>query len=132
MRTAAAYALVLVLTALFTVWGAVLTMLRLGDVPVPLGLLLAVAVGPLCWLGGSWVPSRYAVAGPAVLWALLVLPLMTVRREGDLIITGSARGVAFLALGALSSVVAIAGWVPRATPGGPDSRSTARGGVAAR
>jgi hypothetical protein len=129
----ASYVLLLVLTALVTVWGAVLTMLRIGGVPVPLGLLLAVAIGPLCWAGGNRVGARIGTAGPGLVWALLVLPLLTTRPEGDLVITGSARGVTYLALGALSAAVAIGGWTrPRASPAPPDSREPSRGGLVAR
>jgi hypothetical protein len=133
-RTArtATYALVLWLTVLVTVWGAVLTMLRAGGVAVPVGLVLVLALGPLCWWGGSIAGSRWGAAGPAALWALLVLPMLTQRREGDLIITGGLRGVCFLALGALAAAGAVGSWPATATPAGRASRDTSHGGVVAR
>lgn len=129
---ALAYVGLLVLMALVTVWGAVLTMLRLGPLPVPLGLVFALAVGPICWTAGTRAGRRLGAAGPALVWALLVLPMMTLTREGDLIITGSARGILFLAVGALSAAVAVGGWTPRATPAPPDSREPSCGGLVAR
>jgi hypothetical protein len=132
LRRTAAYALLLWLTVLVTVWGAVLAMLRLDGTAVPVGLVLVAAVGPCCWWGGELTRSRWGAAGPAVLWAVLVLPMMTQRREGDLIVTGSLRGVTYLAVGALAAAAALGLWQPRATPEAPASRDTPHGGVVAR
>ncbi|MCW2620488.1 MAG: hypothetical protein JWL64_90 [Frankiales bacterium] len=126
------YVVVLWLTALVGVWGAVLTMLRLGGTPVPVGLLLVAALGPCCWWGGDLKRSRWGAAGPAILWAVLVLPMMSQRREGDLIVTGSLRGIAYLAVGALACATATGSWQPRATPAAPTRRDTSHGGVVAR
>ena len=46
------FALVLLLTVLLAVWGAFLVPLRVGGVPVPVGLLLALATVPLGLAGG--------------------------------------------------------------------------------
>lgn len=125
LGTVLAYAVLLVLTALVTVYGAFFTLLSVGGAPVPVGLALALLTGPLCFAGGRITGSRYGVAAPGLLWALLVLPLISQRREGDLIVDGSLRGLAFLALGALSASVAIGLWRARpASPAGSGSRHT--------
>ena len=64
---AARFALVLLLTVLLAVWGAFLVPLRVGDVPVPVGLLLALATVPLGLAGGRALDSRLGVVVPGAL-----------------------------------------------------------------
>ncbi len=108
----ASYALVLVLTAQLAVWGAFLVPLRVADVPVPVGLLLALATAPLCVAGGRLLGGRLGAAVPMVLWTVIALALSTRRREGDLVVTGGALGLAYLALGLLAAAVVVGAWRP--------------------
>ncbi len=110
---AASYGLVLVLTVLLAVWGAFLVLLRVRGVPVPLGLLLALAPVPLCRTAGRLLESRAGAAGPALVWVATALLLGSRRPEGDLVVTGGLLGLTFLALGTLSSAVAVGTFRPR-------------------
>jgi Family of unknown function (DUF6113) len=78
---------------------------------------VAVPVGPVVGVGanlgtGLWAVrltgNRTAVVAPAVGWLAVVLLLSSSRSEGDLVITNSGRGVAFLLLGVLAWAVAAA------------------------
>lgn len=109
---AVSYGLLLVLTLLSAVWGAFLVPLRVGGTPVPLGLLLALAPVPLCLAGGRLLQRRAAAAVPGGLWVATALALGSQRREGDLVVTGGALGIAFLAVGALAAAAAVGGWRP--------------------
>lgn len=110
----ASYALVLVLTVQLAVWGAFLVPLRVGGAPVPIGLLLALATGPLCLAGGRLLGSRTGAVLPLVLWAVVAVALSSRRAEGDLVVTGSALGLAYLVLGLLGAAVTVGVWRPRA------------------
>ena len=125
----ASYALVLVLTLLLAVWGAFLVPLRIGTVPVPLGLLLALAVVPLGLAGGRLLGQRLGVAGPVVVWLLVASLLSSQRREGDLVITNSTLGVGFLLLGLLGAAFTVGVWRPPASPARRSGRDTPGGGV---
>ena len=125
----ASYAVVLVLTLEVAVWGAFLVPLRLGSVPVPLGLLLALAVVPLGLAGGRLLGQRLGVAGPVVVWLFTAACFSSQRREGDLIITNSALGVGFLLLGLLAAAFTVGIWRPTASPARDPGRDTPRGGV---
>ena len=117
----ASYALVLVLTVQLAVWGAFLVPLRVGGTAVPLGLLLALAPVPLCRAGGRLLGSRLGAAGPLVVWSVVAIGLATQRREGDLVVSGSLLGLAFLALGLLGGAVVVGAYRPdraRRPPGG--------------
>lgn len=111
---ALSYALVLVLTVLLVLWGAFLVPLRVGGVPVPVGLVLALATVPLCRAGGRVLGSRWGAAGPGVLWLAVAVALSGRRREGDLVVTGSLLGLGFLVLGMLGAAVVVGAWRPPA------------------
>lgn len=106
------YVLVLVLTVLLALWGAFLVPLRVADLPVPLGLLLALSTVPLCIAGGRVLPSRWGAAGPGLLWIAVAVLLSGRRREGDLVVTGSLLGLGFLLLGLLGTAVVVGAWQP--------------------
>lgn len=109
----ASYALVLVLTVQLAVWGAFLVPLRVGGVPVPVGLALALATIPLCVAGGRVLDSRAGAAVPLALWAVVAVTLSSRRTEGDLVVTGGALGLAYLTLGLLGAAAVVGLWRPR-------------------
>ena len=112
MRSVPAFALVLLLTALLAVWGAFLVPLRLGGVAVPVGVALALANYPLCRAGADALGRRVGGAAVLLLWAVVALQLSSERPEGDLVITGGLRGLAFLLVGLLTAAVAVGSWQP--------------------
>lgn len=101
------YVLVLVLAVLAALWAAFLVPLRVAGRPVPIGVLLALAVVPLCQAAGRLGASRAAAVGPWLAWVATAITLGTRRREGDLVVTGGARGLAFLAIGFLGGAIAV-------------------------
>lgn len=115
-QTAASYALVLVLALLLALWGAFLVPLRLGTVPVPVAVLVAlVGNAALGWCGGR-LYGRLGAAGPGLVWLGVALSLSTQRREGDLVVPGSTTGLLFLLVGAVTSAVAFGAVRRRARP----------------
>ncbi len=108
----ASFALVLLLTVLLCVWGAFLVPLRVGGAPVPVGLLLALATAPLCRAGAAVLGRRAGAAVPMMLWAAVAVSLAGQRREGDLVVTASAFGLAFLGIGLLAAAYAVGSWQP--------------------
>lgn len=80
-----------------------------GSVPVPLSIVAAVlgnlALPALAYrVSGSRVVGLVPVAG----WLAVVVLAAVPRAEGDLIVTGSLRGLAFLLLGAVAAAFAAA------------------------
>ncbi len=82
--------------------------LRIGSVPVPLSIPAAV-------LGNVALPalayrlsgSRITAALPVLVWIAVVIAASVPRPEGDVIVTGTARGVAFLVLGSIAGAYAV-------------------------
>ena len=107
---AAAITAVGLLSAVLAVVGAYLSpsVPHVLGVPVPVGVLVAivgnVAVGVF---GARGTGSRGAPVVSAVVWVLLALFLGSVRPEGDLVVTGSWQGVAFLLLGTAAAAAGI-------------------------
>ncbi len=87
-----------------------LEVLHLSAVAVPVGPVVAV-IGNVAT--GLWAVritgNRTAAAAPALGWLISVLLLSSSRGEGDVVITNSGRGVAFLLLGAAAWVAAAVG-----------------------
>jgi len=105
-ETAASYVLVLVLALLLALWGAFVVPLKVGTVPVPLSVLVAlVGNAALGWWGGR-LYGRVGAAGPGLVWLGVALARGTQRREGDLVVPGSVMGLLFLLVGAVTSAVA--------------------------
>ena len=125
----AAFALVVLLSALLAVWGAFLVPLRVGATPVPVGLVLALATLPLCRAGLDLLGRRTGGVVPLLVWSGVVVLLATRRREGDLVVTGSLRGLAFLVLGLFGGAVVVGVWRPPAPAASPTRRDTVRGAV---
>ena len=110
----AEFALVVLLTVLLALWGAFLVPLRIGSVAVPVGVAVALSNYPLCRAGAAALGRRTGAAVPMAVWAVIAVLFSTARREGDLIITGSLRGLAFLLVGLLAAAVAVGSWRPPA------------------
>jgi hypothetical protein len=106
----ASLAAVGLLAAVLAVIGAFLSpsMPRPLGIPVPIGVLVAV-VGNLGlgMLGSRWTSSRTAPVLSALIWVVIALLLGSSRPEGDLVVTGSGRGVAFLLLGTAAAAAGI-------------------------
>ena len=106
-EVAGSYGLVLALALLLALWGAFLVPLKVGTIPVPVSVLLAlVGNAALGWWGGR-LYGRLGAAGPGIVWLVVALSLSTQRREGDLVVPGSAMGLLFLLVGAVASAVAL-------------------------
>lgn len=103
----AAYGLVIVLAVLLAVWGSFLVPLRVGATAVPLACVVAVVGNALLGLAGGRLLGRAGAAGPALAWLAVVLVLSSPRDEGDLVVPGTLTGLAFQALGTLTSAIVI-------------------------
>lgn len=111
--TGAQLVMVLSATAMVAVWGVLLVYLRVGGRTVPISLVLALAVVPLCRQGGALLGRRVGVVLPAVLWLGIVLVLGAGRAEGDRLVGGdSVVGLLFLVLGTLAASVTVGAWRP--------------------
>ena len=97
--------------------------LHLNGVPVPIGPVVAVVANLAAGLFAIRITrNRTAVMAPALGWLGIVLLLSSSRAEGDLVITNTGRGVAFLFLGALAWLAAAAAarfGIPHAVAGPP-------------
>jgi hypothetical protein len=115
------------------VWFAVVEVLwlplRIGGFPVPLSIPVAMAVNLLLV---TWTHrltgSRVAAVLPALMWLVVVLPAGQQRPEGDVLLAGGPRGLAFLLFGVLGASLAVGRVVgtPRPAPGEPAQGSGAR------
>ena len=72
--------------------------------------------------------SRVAAVLPAVVWLAVVLPASQQRSEGDVLLLGDWRGLAFLLFGVLGASLAVGGVLgtPRPPVGEPAQGSGAR------
>lgn len=107
MRRAAAYALVLVLTVELAVWEAFLVSARPLGIAFPVAAAVAVPGNVALGVAGARVVGHRAGAVvPGALWLAIALVLGTRRHEGDLIVTNTFRGLAFLLGGTLAAAAA--------------------------
>lgn len=75
---------------------------------VSLGVVLTVlTIGPYSHLVGRALRSAPAAAVPALGWFVVTMTAAGKRPEGDLIVTGSLAGLAFLILGTVSATLGI-------------------------
>lgn len=119
----ASYALVLVLTVELAVWGAFLVGARPFGQAFPLAALVALVGNLVVGVAGGRVLGRQAGAVlPGVIWLVIALALGTRKQEGDVVVTSSLRGLAFLVTGAVAAVVAVGLADRAATPRGPAGR----------
>jgi hypothetical protein len=97
--------------------------LRIGSVPFPITILLAVAgnVG-LAKLAGRKTGSIAGAAVPPVLWLVVIIVLSLPRPEGDLIVPGNLTGLAFLFAGAVAGAFGVASEITRRTRSVPSVR----------
>lgn len=97
----------------------------LGPVPIPLSIPAAVA-GNLAFpaLALRLTGSRIVGVLPVLGWLTVVVIAAVPRPEGDLIVSGSLRGLAFLLLGSVAGAYAVA----RIVVIGPGSGSGSGGG----
>lgn len=81
--------------------------LRVGSVPVPLSIAAAVIGNALLpALAYRLTTSRVAAVVPLLVWFAVVIVASVPRPEGDIIVTGTARGITFLILGAVAGAYA--------------------------
>ncbi len=113
-----AYALVLLLTVLLALWGSFLVPFRLGGTLVPVSLVIAVVGNVLVGRAGARVAGSTGAVVPGVLWVGLTLVLSGRRAEGDVVVPGTAVGLAFLVVGALASAGAYGAAVLRPASSG--------------
>jgi hypothetical protein len=106
--TAAAYALVLVLTVLLAVWGSFLVPFRVGGTLVPACWAVAVVGNVLLGRAAGRLAGRTGALVPALVWLAVAFTFGSKRAEGDLVVPGSTVGLVFLLVGALASAVAYA------------------------
>ncbi len=106
--TVAAYTMVLVLAVLFAVWGAFLVPLRVGGIPVPLSVVIAVVgnVG-LALAGTRIVGRRLGGLVPGLVWLLIAFTFGTQSPGGDTVIRASGMGYAFLVFGIIAATAAL-------------------------
>ena len=106
--TVAAYTMVLVLAVLFAVWGAFLVPLRLGGIPVPLCVVIAVVgnVG-LALAGTRIVGRRLGGLVPGLVWLSIAFTFGSQSPGGDTVIPASVMGYAYLVFGIIAATAAL-------------------------
>ena len=124
---AASYALVLVLTVELAVWGSFLVAARPLGHPLPVAALVAV-VGNLALglAGGRVLRRRLGAVVPGVLWLAIALTLGSARPEGDVVVTETFRGLAFLFAGTVAAAAPVALLGVRPGPGATPGASGGR------
>ncbi|MBA2389837.1 MAG: hypothetical protein H0V67_06225 [Geodermatophilaceae bacterium] len=82
--------------------------LRIGSVAAPLSIPAAV-LGNLALpaLAYRLTGSRAAALLPVLVWFAVVVTASVPRPEGDVIVTGTVQGMAFLILGAIAGAISI-------------------------
>lgn len=104
---------------------AIVTAFLVPTGAVSLGTVLTVLlIGPYAHLLGRTLRSAAVAAVPCVAWLTTTMTLAGKRAEGDLVITGSTEGLAFLLLGTVSGAVGIG--TVRAGIARSDRRAAAR------
>ncbi|HKE51838.1 MAG TPA: DUF6113 family protein [Actinomycetes bacterium] len=81
--------------------------IQVGPVPVPIGLIGALAATGSVFFAGAWLDHRpIGVLLPALAWFLGVFPFTVERPEGDLVLSGDLRSYGYLVFGAVLAVLA--------------------------
>jgi hypothetical protein len=111
---AAAGVLIAVLAVALAVVEAFLVPLRIGTVPLPICVPLAMAGNAvLAKLAARQTGSIAWAVVPPVLWLVVIIVLSLPRAEGDLIVPGSVTGLVFLFAGAVAGAYGIASEITR-------------------
>jgi hypothetical protein len=93
---------------------AFLVPLRVGTVPLPICVPLAMAGNVvLAKLAARQTGSAAWAVMPPVLWLLVIVVLSLPRPEGDLIVPGTLIGLVFLFAGAVSGAYGVASEITR-------------------
>jgi hypothetical protein len=93
---------------------AFLVPLRIGTIPLPVCVPLAMAGNiALAKLAARQTGSIAWGAVPPVLWLIVVIVLSLPRAEGDLVVPGSLTGLVFLFAGAVSGAYGVASEITR-------------------
>jgi Family of unknown function (DUF6113) len=107
-------ALIAVAAIALTVLECFLVPLRIGSVPFPVVVPMAMAGNILlARLAGRWTGSVAGAAVPPVLWLVVVIVLALPRPEGDLIVSGTLTGLVFLFAGAVAGAYGVAAEITR-------------------
>jgi hypothetical protein len=110
----AAGVLVAVLAVGLALVEAFLVPLRIGTVPLPVCVPLAMAGNiVLAKLAARQTGSIAWGAVPPVLWLIVVIVLSLPRAEGDLVVPGSLTGLVFLFAGAVAGAYGVASEITR-------------------
>jgi hypothetical protein len=104
-----------ILTGGLAVTGAVVGMLLaiVGAFLIPAGayslgdFLALVTIGPFCHAVGRAARAVWVGVVPGLAWLTTSMLLAAKRPEGDLVIAGDVKGIAFLLLGTVSAAVGI-------------------------
>lgn len=97
--------------------------LRVGSIPLPLCVVLAVAGNVLLTrLAGRQTGSILAAALQPALWLLTVVVLSLPRPEGDVIVAGTVTALVFLFAGSVAGAYGIAAEITRRTKPDPAVR----------
>lgn len=115
--TGAAYAALFVLGAAVGVLGCFHYSAAVAGLPI--GAVLAIAGNfVMCWVGGRAMRSKLGAAVPAAGWVLTAMVFAVQRPEGDIVVTSTAVGLAFLFGGTVAAGVGIgvapSAWLRRA------------------
>lgn len=111
---AAAGALIAALAVALAVIEAFLVPLRIGSVPFPICVPLAMAGNiVLAKLAARRTGSVAWAAAQPVLWLVVIIVLSLPRPEGDLIVPGSVTGLVFLFGGAVAGAYGVASEITR-------------------
>ena len=102
---------------------AFLVPLRIGSVPLPLSVVLAVAGNVLLTrLAGRQTGSALAAGLQPLVWLLTVVVLSLPRAEGDVIVAGTVTALVFLFAGSVAGAYGIAAEITRRTKPAPGVR----------
>lgn len=108
MSRVASYALVLVLGVELALWEAFLVAARPFGTALPLAAAVALVGNVAVGVAGGRVLGRpLGAVVPGVLWLGVALFLGTKTAEGDVVVTSTFRGMAFLLVGTAAAAVPI-------------------------
>ena len=107
--------------------------LRVGSVPLPVSVLLAVVGNVLAARLTARVGGVAALAAvPAVLWLVTVLVLAVPRAEGDLVVPGTLTGLVFLFAGSVAGAFGVGTALTRSRRPAPEQPAPDRSAPVAR